>query len=170
MVGETVQVNFRWPKGLVEDLEFVAKNLKVQKGDWVRMTLSKTLTIEKDNLEAHIIRRYVKGYISEEDFFEKMGRSPEKQLMDIRSRNLENTPSPVESLKATRKYMFESIGLNPDDVKESEEEPTMHFACPHCLKESEIPITGDYFKEIIKNKKVICPECKMSFDFVKKYI
>ncbi len=163
MVGETVQVNFRWPKELVEDLAFVAKNLKVQKGDWVRMTLSKTLTIEKDNLEAHIIRRYVKGYISEEEFIEKMGHPPEKHLKDIRNRNLENVPSPAKSLKATRKYMLESIGLNPDDVKETEE-PLMYFTCPHCLKESEIPISGDYFKEIIKNKKITCPECKMSFD------
>ena len=168
MVGETVQVNFRWPKELVDDLEFVAKNLKVQKGDWVRMTLSSVLSEKRNNLENHIIRRFTRGYISEDEYFEKMGKSPGKQLFDMRQANVAADVANMENnRKASKRFLLESIGLDPDGVSDFEE-PSMNFVCPHCLKESALPLTGDFFKELSDKNEITCPKCKMGFEFKKK--
>jgi len=167
MVGETVQVNFRWPKELVRDLEFVAKNLKVQKGDWVRMKLSKALSEERHNLENHIIRRFTRGYISEEEYFEKMGKSPSKQLLNMRQANIAADAANVtDNRKASKKFLLESVGLDPDAVSDFEE-PSINFVCPHCFKESELPLTGEFFKGLTDKKEIICPKCKQRFEFKK---
>jgi metal-responsive CopG/Arc/MetJ family transcriptional regulator len=66
----TEQLNLRIPKELVEDMDRIAKMLKVSKSEWIKIKLGELVYEEK----ARLLQRYAdmkdKGLISEKDFKE----------------------------------------------------------------------------------------------------
>ncbi|MFW6046435.1 MAG: hypothetical protein ACOCP4_01420 [Candidatus Woesearchaeota archaeon] len=163
-MGETIQVNFRWPEGLVSNLEFVAKNLKVQKGNWARMKISQALIYEMDQLITHITRRYVQRYIDEEDYFEKMGKSPTKELTVARKKYLAK-PDTVNGKKAARKFLLEPLNIELPDENNLDETNQILFSCPFCKKKNFIELQEGDYEKMVENRKIMCPECDEEINF-----
>jgi len=97
---ETVQVNIRIPNSLLEDIDFVARRLKINRADWIRMRIAELVAREKYHLrnvsERHLHtpsiaamikeyeREYVYGRINEEDFIREVGLRPSKPIIKLR--------------------------------------------------------------------------------------
>ena len=44
---ETMQVNIRLSKKLIEDIEYITQNLKVNRNDWLKVKLAELIVKEK---------------------------------------------------------------------------------------------------------------------------
>jgi hypothetical protein len=86
---ETIQVNLRLPKELVEDLEFVAKQFKVKKSEWLKVKIaelvSRELRDEKWRLHHYADEKYIRGVISDSEYEQRKGKKPSNELKSLRS-------------------------------------------------------------------------------------
>jgi len=108
MVNKTIQVNLRLPEELVSDLEFVCRLKKVQKNEWLKLHLAEILSKERETLTDHITRRYLKGYIDEKSYSEKLGFQPSKELKEARRIDV-ITPKHSTNRSASKKYLKEAL-------------------------------------------------------------
>ena len=72
------------PKRLVNDIEFIAKNLGINRAEWMNVKLAEMIAQEKMNVMNNIEKRYIKGFMSDKDFKEKTGVLPTKEIKAMR--------------------------------------------------------------------------------------
>ena len=71
---ETTQLNIRMPKVLLKDIDVVSRLLKLNKSDWIRTTLAKSVSEDKNRLLMELGNLYVDGVLSKRDVERIVGK------------------------------------------------------------------------------------------------
>jgi len=71
---ETTQLNIRMPKVLLKDIDIVSRLLKLNKSDWIRTTLAKSVSEDKNQLLMELGNLYVDGVLSKRDVERIVGK------------------------------------------------------------------------------------------------
>jgi|TARA_B100001971_G_scaffold61777_1_gene56696 hypothetical protein len=89
---ETMQFNVRLPKKLVYDMEFIAQNLNISRNDWLKVRIAELISKEIEKTKLSIMEtaegRYILGLITAEEFTQRMGFKPTKEMMVERERQI----------------------------------------------------------------------------------
>ncbi len=87
---ETMQFNIRLPKDLVEDMEYIAKSLKISRNHWLRVKLAELISSEIQRQKEELIRnaadKFVRGIITEQEFEHRRGFKPTKEMIEIKKK------------------------------------------------------------------------------------
>ena len=83
-----MQVNIRLSKKLIEDIEYITQNLKVNRNDWLKVKLAELIAKEIGNKKSEIVEqaenKFVCGKITEQEFLQRKGFKPTKELVKQR--------------------------------------------------------------------------------------
>jgi len=83
---ETTQLNLRFSKALIYDMEFIASKLKISRNDWLKVKISELISQEKLKIMETIEDRFIAGKISEEEFSKTMGFKPTEDMKKLRDK------------------------------------------------------------------------------------
>lgn len=71
-MDKTIQVNLRLPNELVDDLNLIAKNLKVNRNDWLKVRIAESVREAINSARMGIVLNaddeYIRGVITEKDY------------------------------------------------------------------------------------------------------
>lgn len=69
----TAQFNIRISKRIVEEMDFISKNLKISRNDWLRVRLAEMIAHEKEDIMERAQFSYLLGDLSEKELMEVIG-------------------------------------------------------------------------------------------------
>ncbi len=87
-----MQFNVRLPKKLVYDMEFIAQNLNISRNDWLKVKIAELISKEIEQTKLSIMEtaegRFILGMITAEEFRQRMGLKPTKEMIKERERQI----------------------------------------------------------------------------------
>ncbi len=108
-----MQFNVRLPKALVEDMEFIANNIKISRNDWLKVKLAELISREiqktKHNLIITAGDKFVRGVITDKDFKRIRGSKPNKAMEIRRNEYQEQEKKTTKNSKASLKKYLRDI-------------------------------------------------------------
>ena len=112
IMTNTIQINLRLSKLLVNDMEYIAENLGVNRNDWLKVKIAEMITTEIRNqktwIQEKVERDFIFGKVSNQEFKEKMGFKPTSELIKERKRQNDMV---INGRLSTRKYLLRQAGV-----------------------------------------------------------
>ena len=106
-----MQFNIRLPKDLVKDMEYIAKNLKISRNDWLKVKLaeliSREIESEKFDIYEQAEDKFVRGVITEQDFMQRKGIKPTKEMLKRRAESIKRQKILQKNSKLYSKNYFD---------------------------------------------------------------
>jgi predicted HicB family RNase H-like nuclease len=105
----TIQFNIRLPKRMVEDMEYIAQNLNINRNDWLKVRIAEAIANEikkeKDDIMYTSEIRFIRGEIDEKEFIQRRGFKPTDEMKRWRKAREDKEKMLEEaSKKATEEY------------------------------------------------------------------
>ena len=89
---DTMQFNVRLPKRLVYDMEYIAQNLNISRNDWLKVKIAELISKEIEKTKLNLMEtaegRFILGMITVEEFTQRMGFKPTKEMIKERERKI----------------------------------------------------------------------------------
>lgn len=79
---KTTQINIKMPEKLINDINFITKNLGINRAEWMKVKLAEMIAQEKVNSLNNIEKQYTNGFMVDKEFKEKTGFSPTKEMKE----------------------------------------------------------------------------------------
>jgi len=87
-----MQFNVRLPKRLVYDMEYIAQNLNISRNDWLKVKIAELISKEIEKTKLNLMEtaegRFILGMITVEEFTQRMGFKPTKEMIKERERQI----------------------------------------------------------------------------------